>query len=145
MKNYRKSAKISLFVTYVFMVALALCVVFLPMVVTWYVEIKGRDQSLPTIIMLTCYPLVPFAAIALFSLRRLLINLLSGLIIGEQNIKMLKRISICCLAAGLIIIFVGHLYMPFYIAGIAAAAASLIVSVIQNLFEALLQAQQSEE
>lgn len=144
MKNYRKSAKLSLFVTYVFMVALLLCVIFLPMVVTWYVEIKGRDQSLPTTIMLTCYPLAPFAAVTLFSLRRLLINLLSGLVIGEQNIKMLKRISICCLCAGLIMIFVGHLYMPFYIAGIAAAACSLIVSVIQNLFEALLQAQNEE-
>lgn len=144
MKNYRKSAKLSLFVTYVFMAALLLCVIFLPMVVTWYVEVKGRDQTLPTTIMLTCYPLVPFAAIVLFSLRRLLINLLSGLVIGEQNIKMLKRISICCLAAGLIMIFVGHRYMPFYIAGIAAAACSLIVSVIQNLFEALLQAQNEE-
>ena len=144
MKNYRRSAKLSLFVTYVFMVALLLCVIFLPMIVTWYVEVKGRDQTLPTTIMLTCYPLVPFAAIVLFSLRRLLINLLSGLVIGEQNIKMLKRISICCLAAGLIMIFVGHRYMPFYIAGIAAAACSLIVSVIQNLFEALLQAQNEE-
>ena len=144
MKNYRKSAKLSLFVTYVFMAALLLCVIFLPMVVTWYVEVKGRDQTLPTTIMLTCYPLVPFAAIVLLSLRRLLINLLSGLVIGEQNIKMLKRISICCLAAGLIMIFVGHLYMPFYIAGVAAAACSLIVSVIQNLFEALLQAQNEE-
>lgn len=144
MKNYRKSAKLSLFVTYVFMAALLLCVIFLPMVVTWYVEVKGRDQTLPTTIMLTCYPLVPFAAIVLLSLRRLLINLLSGLVIGEQNIKMLKRISICCLAAGLIMIFVGHRYMPFYIAGIAAAACSLIVSVIQNLFEALLQAQNEE-
>ena len=144
MKNYRKSAKLSLFVTYVFMAALLLCVIFLPMVVTWYVEVRGRDQTLPTTIMLTCYPLVPFAAIVLLSLRRLLINLLSGLVIGEQNIKMLKRISICCLAAGLILIFVGHRYMPFYIAGIAAAACSLIVSVIQNLFEALLQAQNEE-
>ena len=144
MKNYRRSAKLSLFVTYVFMAALLLCVIFLPMVVTWYVEVKVRDQTLPTTIMLTCYPLVPFAAIVLLSLRRLLINLLSGLVIGEQNIKMLKRISICCLAAGLIMIFVGHRYMPFYIAGIAAAACSLIVSVIQNLFEALLQAQNEE-
>ena len=91
MKNYRRSAKLSLFVTYVFMVALLLCVIFLPMIVTWYVEVKGRDQTLPTTIMLTCYPLVPFAAIVLFSLRRLLINLLSGLVIGEQNIKMLKK------------------------------------------------------
>lgn len=144
MRNYRKSAKLSLFVTYVFMVFLLLCVIFLPMVVTWYVEVMGRDQTLPTTIMLTCYPLTPFAAITLFSLRRLLLNLIDGLVLGEQNIKMLKRISICLICAGVIMLCVGHRYMPFYIAGVAAAAGSLIVSVIQNIFEAALQIKNEE-
>ncbi len=144
MRNYRKSAKLSLFVTHIFMILLLLCIIFLPMLVTWYVEVKGRDQTLPTTIMLTCYPLAPFAAIALFSIRRLLLNILDGLVLGDQNIKMLKRISICLICAGVIMLCVGHRYMPFYISGIAAAACSLIVSVIQNMFEAALQMQNEE-
>lgn len=144
MWDYRKSAKLSLIITYVFMAALAAAVIFLPSLITWYVEVKGRDQNLPTVVMITCYPCVPFAAVLLFSLRSLLKNILSGLVFGEENIRLLKRISICCGAAALILLLAGCLYLPFYVAGVSAAACGLVVHVIKNLFETALRVQEKE-
>lgn len=144
MWDYRKSAKLSLILTYVFIAALAAAVIFLPALITWYVEVMGRDQNLPTIVMITCYPCVPFAAVMLFSLRALLKNIISDLVFGDENIRLLKRISICCGVASLILLLAGSLYLPFYVAGVSAAACGLIVHVIKNLFETALQLQRKE-
>ena len=66
----KKALKIAYWLTNLFGLALIVCTVALPWLVTWYVEIKGWSQTLPAIIMVTCYPCVPFAAGILLYLRR---------------------------------------------------------------------------
>ena len=136
MRNYRKSAKLSLFVTYLFMVLLLLCVIFLPMLVTWYVEIKGRSASLPTTILVTCYPCAPFTGIALLSLRKLLKNALEDEIFSDSSIRCLKYICVACTLISLITLIAGRYYLPFYIVGATFAFLALLafsfMGVLQN-------------
>ena len=138
MHNYKKSVKLTLTFTYIFMALLLALVIALPMLVTWYVEIKGRDQNLPATIMLICYPCVPFAATILFSLRRILLNVLSGLIFGDRNISLLKRITICGGAIAFISLIAGHFYMPFYIVSALSAFCALAVKTVKDIFSAEL-------
>lgn len=138
MSDYKKSVKLALAVTYIFMILLVLLTIALPWLVIWYAEIMGRSQSLAKTIMLTCYPCVPLAAVSLISVRRFLINISKLKIFDEQNIVMLKRTFLCCLAAAVIMFIAGFFYMPFFIASAAAATCALLITVIKNLIHAAI-------
>lgn len=132
MSNYKKSAKISLAITYVCMVLLVVLTIGLPYGISWYVEVKGRSADLAATVMLTCYPCVPFAAVALFSLRRFLKNLIKDTLFKGRNLRDLIYISLCCVCSGIIMLIAGIFYMPFYISGGAAMFCALIVKVIYD-------------
>ncbi len=127
MNNYKRSAKIALIATYVFMLLLAAFTIALPWITKWYVEERGRSTDLFATIMLATYPCVPFAAITLISLKRLLKNILDGNIFHEENAGHILAISNSCLLAGLIMVIAGFFYMPFFIAGGAAICMALLV------------------
>lgn len=145
MQGYKTPVRVSLYLVYLFSVILIAVSVALPFIVTWYVEERGRDQTLPATIMLTCYPCLPFAAAILISLRRLLNNVLSGLILGDKNLSLLRAISICCFAITAITVAAGRQYLPFYIAAAAAAACGLTFFIVKSLFGVLLSERREKE
>ena len=67
--------KFSIILTTVFLVVLIIFAVMLPWLVTWYVQLAQRHESLATTMMVTCYPCAPFTAVVLLSLRKLLKNI----------------------------------------------------------------------
>ena len=134
MKDYKKSAELTLAVTYILMIVLAVFVVALPFATTWYVEKKARPAELATVTMLSCYPCVPFAVLALFSLKSLLKNIIKGNINDDKNYTHLKSVSVCCLVAGFIMLIAGFFYKPFFISSGSALFCSLVVKVIMDIF-----------
>ena len=135
MWNARKSAMLSLVLTYVFMVLLVIGMIALPMLVTWYVEYKGREASLPTTIMLTLYPCAPFAAYALWTLQSVLKNILNRKAFTVKTSSGLGRISWCAFAIMAIMLFSGRFYLPFYVCAMCAGFMGLILRVFKNLTE----------
>lgn len=144
MWTHKKSVTLSLVLTYCFMFLLAAGIIALPWIVTWYVEVRGRDATLPTTIMLTCYPCVPFAAIALWSMRCLLQNIREGKPFIHKNVTYMHRISMCCFAVTLVMLYSGRFYLPFYVSAIAAAFIGLIVRVIKNLYQVSFPEEEEE-
>ena len=145
MDSYKWPVKAALYMVYCFSVILIAISVALPFIITWYVETRGRDATLPATIMLTCYPCVPFAAAILISLRRLLVNVLSGLILGDKNLNLLRAIIISCFGITAITVAAGRQYLPFYIIAAAAAAGGLTFFIVKSIFNALLQKQREKE
>lgn len=144
MHDYRKTVKLTLVITYISMVLLVAAVITLPAFITWYVEVKGRDQNLPAIIMLTCYPCAPFVGVALICVQRILKCILSGVIFGDKNITALKKLSHCCLAISLITLVAGFFYTPFFVVCIVLSFCSLAVKVIKDIFDFELQSRRDE-
>ena len=145
MNGYKAGIKAALNMVYVFGVLLAGAAVALPFIVTWYVETRGRDQTLPATIMLTCYPCVPFAAAILISLKRLLKNVLDGLVLGDKNLSLLQAVAISFFAITAITLAAGRYYKPFYILAACAAACGLTFFVVRSLFNTLLQKQREND
>ncbi len=144
MHNYRKTVKLTLVITYISMMLLVAAVIALPSFITWYVEVKGRDQNLPAIVMLTCYPCAPFVGMALISVQKMLKCILSGIIFGDKNIRALKTLSFCCLGISLITLVAGIFYKPFFVVCLVMAFCSLSVKVIKEIFEFELQSRRDE-
>ncbi len=131
--NKLNSVKFSIILTTVFLVLLIAFSVMLPWLVTWYVQIAGRNETLATTIMVTCYPCAPFTAVILLSLRKLLKNISNNNFDKAKNTKLLKYMSISCLVISVITLISGRYYLPFFI----VAATFLFLSVIIFAFKSL--------
>ncbi len=144
MHNHKKSVKITYVIINLSIVVLFVLAIALPWLVTWFVEVRHKDQGLPVVVMLTCYPSLPFAAVALFSLRKLLKNILGGLVFGDQNLTCMKKISVCCLAGAGITFVAGFFYLPFFVVSLAAAGCALIVKATKDTFASELEHRREE-
>ncbi len=133
----KKALNIAYFSTHLFLFLLAVCTVALPWMVTWYVETMGRSQKLPTVIMVTCYPCVPFAGMVLLSLRRLIKNIIKGELFTRDSVKSFERISLFCLVIAAITVVAGNFYLPFFIVGVAFAFFSLLIYIFKIIFAEL--------
>lgn len=136
MKNFNP-IKLAITVTTVFLAVLIAFSVMLPWLVTWYVQIAQRHETLVTTIMVTCYPCAPFAAIILLTLRKLLKNLDIKNYNKVENSKLLKYMSISCIIIALITLIAGRYYLPFYIVAATFMFLSLIIYAFKSVTDEL--------
>lgn len=125
--------KLALVLTHVFFWLILGFAAALPWGVTWYVETMGRSQSLPTTIMVTCYPCAPFAAAAVICLRRLIKNALAGKLFHNSSPRYMGFISAFCLVIAVITLVAGRFYLPFYIVAGTFAFISLLTFGFKNI------------
>lgn len=141
-----KSIKISIVVTAVFMGLLAIFIVALPWMISWYVEKMGRSQSLAATVLITCYPCSPFVAAALYFLRRLLKNVLIIGLLKEENFALLKKITICCIIIAFITLIAGNFYMPFFIVSATFIFVALLLFGLRAaLYVTVKETEEKEE
>ncbi len=132
--NKEKALKLSLLITNIFIILLGVCTLALPWGVTWYVETMGKSPKLPAVIMVTCYPCVPFAAAILMYLKRMLKNISRDMLFHTDTVSCFTRISTFCLCISVITLIAGKFYLPFFIVGTAFLFFALLVFVFKTVF-----------
>ena len=137
MEKY-KHIKISVLLIDIAFFLLAVFVVALPYVITWYAETMGRGPGLATTVMLTCYPCVPFGFCILLSLRRFLKVVMNDRLFSQNSVYQLKNICICCLIIAVITLIAGNFYMPFFIVGGTFLFLSLITFSLKSVIKSQL-------
>lgn len=145
MLSQNNSIKLSVYLTDFIIALFFAAAVFLPKFTKWYITYMGRPADVRNVILAVCYTCLPFALLALFSLRRMLKNIMRGKAFVTDNIKQLNLLFICCAAAAVITFFSGYFYLPFYIISIAAAFFSLILRVIKNVFRSAIEIKSENE
>ena len=130
----KKVLKTALWLTTLFALLLCVFAIALPWAVTWYVEKMGRSQTLPAIIMVTCYPCVPFAAGILLYLRRIIKSIIKEMVFQLDNVVYFNRIAIFCLAISIITFIGGKFYLPFLIVGTTFAFLAFLTFVYKVVF-----------
>ena len=71
--------------------------------------------------MLTIYLCSIFAWLLLAQLWRLLRNIQAGRVFEEENVRILRAVSWCCVGAGLVCLGSTFWYLPFAAVAVAAA------------------------
>ncbi len=145
MKAHTKSARLTLCLTFFILIAVAAAAATLPWLTDWYIRKTGRKEELRTVIMTVCYICLPAALAALYSLIRLLKNILDGEIFIQGNVLHLRLLSWYCGAVSLITLAAGYFYLPFYLVGLAAIFFTLILRVIKNVFAAAIEIKTENE
>lgn len=145
MKAHTKSARLTLCLTFLILIAVMAAAMTLPCLTDWYIRKTGRDEDLRAVIMTVCYICLPAALAALYSLIRLLKNILVGEIFIQGNVLHLRLLSWYCGAVSLITLAAGYFYLPFYLVGLAAVFFTLILRVIKNVFAAAIEIKTENE
>ena len=130
----KKALRLAIWLTNIFGVLLVTFAVALPWAVTWYVETMGRSHTLPAVIMVTCYPCVPFAAGILLYIRRIVKSILKEHLFQIDNVVYFNRISIFCIAIAIITFIGGNFYLPFLIVGTTFSFISFLTFVFKTVF-----------
>ena len=145
MNAHTKSARLTLCLTFLILIAVIAAAVTLPWLTDWYICKTGRSKELRSVIMTVCYICLPAALAALYSLIRLLKNILDGEIFIHGNVLHLRLLSWYCAAVALITLAAGYFYLPFYLVGLAAVFFTLILRVIKNVFAAAIEIKNENE
>ena len=137
MWNKSKSLLLSIFCTRLFMVLLAVAVIAAPQIAFWYFGDTPSRLHLPFRITVYLCAIPGYAL--LFCLDKLLRNIREGEVFYKGNVKMLRMISWCCIAVGLIALGSSFYYVSFAIVAVACAFFGLIIRVIKNVFEQAIE------
>ncbi|MCH1981376.1 DUF2975 domain-containing protein [Ruminococcus sp. OA3] len=133
--NKDKSLALSQICVWIFAVLLAAGAVGAPWMFRMFIGIRGGalDGTLPYFLISTYTTVIPVTT-ALILLYRLLGNIKRGDVFQQGNVRCLRGLSWCCLAAGLICLISTVYYLPFLALAVMAVFMSLILRVIKNVF-----------
>ncbi len=132
MYTSEKSTKLTLTITYVFMVLLAvLMVVAIPGARWFFGEIVR--QSTIRIMLTAFYVCCPAAWLALIFIVKILKNILSQTVFTKDTVLYLRRLSWCCGFVAVVCAIAGLLYKPLIIFALGAAFMMLILRVLKNV------------
>ena len=133
--NKDKSVKLSQFCVVLFMVILAAICLFAPQLCRLLIRLRRWDEEikLPLFLASVYLSAVP-AAVVLWALWRMLRNIRAGAVFIAENTALLRLVSWCCIAAGLVYLASTLYYMPFLILSAAAAFVGLMLRVVKNAF-----------
>ena len=134
MPKAKKALKLCLILTDIFICALIIVAILLPLGVSWYVEVMHRSQSLPATIMVTCYPCAPILGIALVQLRKIIKRISADNIFCSDNSLGFIIIAACCLVIAVITLIAGRFYLPFYIVGGTFIFLALVAYTMRAVF-----------
>ena len=134
MKN--KSAILTLWANRLLMavvIALSFC---MPALVRWYntIRILSEDQNLA--LMAAFYLCVPVALFALRNLEKLLKNITLGDVFLRENVRLIRRVCLCCLAVSVICLPASLFYAPLIFFSLVMGFLCPVVNVVRYVFDA---------
>lgn len=131
MYTSQTSAKLTRVITWVFGALLLALMVLADMLLHWFFGFE-RERTI-AIILVTFYACCPAAWCALYSIDRLLKNIISETVFVPKTVSYLRILSWCCAFVALACFISGFLYVPFFIFSLGAAFMMLILRVLKNV------------
>lgn len=133
--NQDKSLKLSKICIGIFTVAVAVGCVLVPWFIPRYIEVRvpqlaGKDSYFYT----TIYTLVIPVSIALYKMQILLKNISREEVFVPENVQIMRVLSWCCLAAGVIFGISTLYYLLYLLLSVMAFFMGLILRVVKNVF-----------
>ncbi len=91
------------------------------------------------------YPSAVFAAVILFSLLKLLLNIKGEKIFITQNTKYLRTVSWCCFSVAIITFIGGFFYMPFMFVAAAGGFTGMLLRVLKNVMQSAVELREEND
>lgn len=134
MKHEQKSLIATIWIVKAMMVLLPFVAVGLPFIVGWYTGMREELYPFywPTLILSACciFP----AAVALYSMDRLLVNIRKANVFITENTEYLRKISWCAYVVSVVFLLIGIMRPTGFVVAFAGFFIGLVLRVIKNVF-----------
>ena len=152
MWNSKRSVKLSITVCFALVVVLVVLAIFGPMLFKLYMTgYRGfvpdgePMQRLSKTFAWCFYPSSIFSGIILYSLLKLLFNIKGGEVFINQNVKLLRGVSWCCVAISIITFVGAFFYMPFGFVALAGGFVGMMLRVLKNVMQSAVEIREEND
>ncbi|MBQ6541985.1 MAG: DUF2975 domain-containing protein [Lachnospiraceae bacterium] len=132
--NTRNSALL----TEIFIYILAACLLVLDIglwpLSGWYMKIRNMTgEGIRITLVVILYACSVLGWFILWKMLRLIRNIRKGIVFTEQNVSLLRAVSLLCLGVGILTFAGGFFYQPLFFVTLAALFLTLVVRVVKNV------------
>ncbi|MBQ4000870.1 MAG: DUF2975 domain-containing protein [Lachnospiraceae bacterium] len=132
--NTRNSALL----TEIFIYILAACLLVLDIglwpLSGWYMKIRNMTgEGIRITLVVILYACSVLGWFILWKMLRLIRNIRKGIVFTEQNVSILRAVSLLCLGVGILTFAGGFFYQPLFFVTLAALFLTLVVRVVKNV------------
>lgn len=143
MKN--RSASLTLWANRLLMAAVVALAFAMPALLRWYNSIRILDDEQNLALLIAFYLCVPIALFALYNLEKLLGNILAGEVFIRTNVRIIRRVCLCCLLVSLICLPAALRYQPLIFFCIVMAFLCPVVNVVRYVFDAAVSIREEND
>lgn len=143
MKN--RSAFLTLWANRLLMAAVVALAFAMPALLRWYNSIRILDDGQNLALLIAFYLCVPIALFALYNLEKLLGNILAGEVFIRANVRIIRRVCLCCLLVSLICLPAALRYQPLIFFCIVMAFLCPVVNVVRYVFDAAVSIREEND
>lgn len=144
-KHKNIGARITLWVNRLVALTVFALLFLLPSILDWYREFRWLGDG-EKIVVLVCFYLCAVAiGLALWSVDRLLTDILAEQVFTRKNVRRIRTIRLCCGIVSLICIPATIAYMPLIFLAVIMGFLCLMVSVVAGVMDAAVSIREEND
>jgi len=145
MKTSNRSAALTLWANRLLMAAIAALAFAMPAILRWYnrIRILRPDQNLA--LLIAFYLCMPVALYALWNLEKLLGRIIAGEVFIRQNVRLIRRVCLCCGLVSVICLPASFYYVPLIFFSLVMAFLCPVVNVVRYVFDAAVSIREEND
>lgn len=143
--NSELSAKCTKWCCRFLMLAVAVMVAAFPRVLRWYKGLRSLSDDAAMAVTAGFYLCVPVALYALWSMDRLVGNILKKQVFVMENVSYIRRIRWCCAGVSGLCIVPACYYQPLFLMVVIMAFLALVVSLVKNIMAAAVELREEND
>ena len=139
------SARVTLWVNRLLALAVAVLVFCMPGLMRWYASVRPLGPKVTDAIIVAYYLCAPVVLYALWTIEKLMGNILADRVFVEDNVRFIRRLRWCCLGVSAVCLPAALRYPPLIFLAVIMAFLSLIVSVVKSVFAAAVELREEND
>ena len=139
------SARVTLWVNRLLAAAVAVLAFCMPALLRWYASVRLLVPGASEAIMAAYYICCPVVLYALWTIEKLMGNILADRVFVEDNVRFIRRLRWCCLGVSAVCLPAALRYPPLIFLAVIMAFQSLNVSVVKSVFAAAVELREEND
>ena len=143
--KFEKNARVTLWVSRVIFLAVAVLCVFLYDLLSWYHAYRSLSPLAAMAIFVGFYLCAPAVFCALWNMNRLLRNILRKNVFVTDNVAAIRHVRTCCGWVSAVSLVAGFFYPPLMFLFAIMAFLCLSVNVVKNVMSAAVELREEND
>lgn len=145
MNQPSRSVRFTIFLNRAMLALVVLLVFTFPTLLRWYNTVRILIQGENFALTAAFYACVPVVLYALWNLDRLLVNISAGQVFVMDNVRLIRRVCVCCAIVGLICLPAAFFYAPLIFMVAIMSFLCPVVNVVCQVIRAAIEIREEND